>query len=58
MKQFPIIIKTEQGNYPVTITYHNFPNVDEEDPESYIELNSDQYKEPEPDSFASTFLNK
>ena len=22
-----IIIKTEQGNYPVTITYHNFPKV-------------------------------
>lgn len=34
MKQFPIIINTEQGNYPVTITYHNFPNVDEEDPKS------------------------
>lgn len=34
MKQFPIIIKTEQGNYPVTITYHNFPNVYEEDPKS------------------------
>ena len=34
MKQFPIIIKTEHGNYPVTITYHNFPNVDEEDPKS------------------------
>lgn len=35
-------------------------NIDpyEEDPEAYIELNSDQYKEPEPDSFASTFLNK
>ena len=34
-------------------------NIDpyEEDPEAYIELNSDQYKEPEPDSFASTFLN-
>lgn len=39
MKQYQIInanitIKTEQGNYPVTITYHNFPNVDEEDPKS------------------------
>ena len=34
MKQFPIIIKTEHGNYPVTITYHNFPNVYEEDPKS------------------------
>lgn len=32
MKQYPIInsnitIKTEHGNYPVTITYHNFPKV-------------------------------
>lgn len=32
MKQYRIInenitIKTEQGNYPVTITYHNFPKV-------------------------------
>lgn len=39
MKQYQIInanitIKTEQGNYPVTITYHNFPNVDDEDPKS------------------------
>ena len=30
---------------------------DEEDPESYIELNDDQYKEPDNDSFASQFLN-
>ena len=34
MKQFPIIIKTEHGNYPITLTYHNFPKVDEEDPKS------------------------
>lgn len=34
MKQFPIIIKTEQGNYPITLTYHNFPNVDLVDPKS------------------------
>lgn len=30
---------------------------DEEDPESYIELNDDQYKEPDDQSFASQFLN-
>ena len=30
---------------------------DEEDPESYIELNDDQYKEPDDQSFASKFLN-
>ena len=30
---------------------------DEEDPESYIELNDDQYKEPDNQSFASQFLN-
>lgn len=30
---------------------------DEEDPESYIELNEDQYKEPDDQSFASRFLN-
>lgn len=30
---------------------------DEEDPESYIELNDDQYKEPDDKSFASQFLN-
>ena len=30
---------------------------DEEDPESYIELNDDQYKEPDDKSFASRFLN-
>ena len=30
---------------------------DEEDPESYIELNEDQYKEPDDQSFASKFLN-
>lgn len=30
---------------------------DEEDPESYIELNDDQYKEPDEQSFASKFLN-
>ena len=30
---------------------------DEEDPESYIELNDDQYKEPDDQSFASRFLN-
>lgn len=30
---------------------------DEEDPESYIELNDDQYKEPADQSFASRFLN-
>lgn len=30
---------------------------DEEDPENYIELNDDQYKEPDNDSFASRFLN-
>ena len=34
MKQFPIIIKTEHGNYPVTITYHDFPNGFKEDPKS------------------------
>lgn len=34
MKQFPIIIKTEQGNYPITLTYHNFPNVSWVDPKS------------------------
>lgn len=34
MKQFPIIIKTEQGNYPITLTYHNFPNVSLVDPKS------------------------
>lgn len=34
MKQFTIIIKTEQGNYPVTITYHDFPNVFKEDSKS------------------------
>ena len=30
---------------------------DEEDPENYIELDDDQYKEPDNDSFASRFLN-
>lgn len=30
---------------------------DEEDPENYIELYDDQYKEPDNDSFASRFLN-
>lgn len=30
---------------------------DEEDPESYIELNDDQYKDPDDKSFASQFLN-
>lgn len=30
---------------------------DEEDPESYIELNDDQYKEPDDQFFASKFLN-
>lgn len=30
---------------------------DEEDPESYIELNDDQYKDPDDQSFASKFLN-
>lgn len=30
---------------------------DEEDPESYIELNDDQYKEPDDQSFAYKFLN-
>lgn len=30
---------------------------DEEDPENYIELDDDQYKEPNNDSFASQFLN-
>ena len=34
MKQFPIIIKTEHGNYPITLTYHNFPNVSWVDPKS------------------------
>ena len=34
MKQFPIIINTEQGNYPITLTYHNFQNVDFVDPKS------------------------
>lgn len=34
MKQFPIIIKTKQGNYPITLTYHNFPNVSWVDPKS------------------------
>lgn len=34
MKQFHIIIETEQGNYPITLTYHNFPNVDLVDPNS------------------------
>ena len=30
---------------------------DEEDPENYIELeNDDQYKDPDPNSFASQFL--
>lgn len=32
-------------------------DTDEEDPESYIELNDDQYKEPDDKSFASQFLN-
>lgn len=32
-------------------------DLDEEDPESYIELNDDQYKEPADQSFASRFLN-
>lgn len=30
---------------------------DEEDPENYIELDDDQYKEPDDQSFASKFLN-
>lgn len=30
---------------------------DEEDPENYIELDDDQYKEPDNDSFTSRFLN-
>ena len=30
---------------------------DEEDPENYIELDDDQYKEPDDQSFASRFLN-
>lgn len=30
---------------------------DEEDPENYIELNDEQYKEPDDKSFASQFLN-
>lgn len=34
MKQFPIIINTKQGNYPITLTYHNFQNVDFVDPKS------------------------
>lgn len=34
MKQFPIIINTEQDDYPITLTYHNFPNVDLVDPDS------------------------
>lgn len=34
MKQFPIIINTEQDDYPITLTYHNFPNVDLVDPNS------------------------
>ena len=36
MKQFPIIIKTEQGNYPITITCHShsFSNIKEVDPKS------------------------
>ena len=34
MKQFPIIIKTKHGNYPITLTYHNFPNLDLVDPKS------------------------
>ena len=32
-------------------------DLDEEDPENYIELDDDQYKEPDNDSFASRFLN-
>lgn len=36
MKQFPIIIKTEQGNYPITLTCHghSFSNIKEVDPKS------------------------
>ena len=36
MKQFPIIINTEQGNYPITITCHShsFSNIKEVDPKS------------------------
>lgn len=34
MKQFPIIINTKHGNYPITLTYHNFQNVDFVDPKS------------------------
>lgn len=32
-------------------------DLDEEDPENYIELDDDQYKEPDNNSFASRFLN-
>lgn len=32
-------------------------DLDEEDPENYIELDDDQYKEPDDKSFASQFLN-
>lgn len=41
MKQFPIIIKTEQGNYPSTITCHNFPEVNSVDPK-WIERDLNQ----------------
>ena len=36
MKQFPIIINTEQGNYPITLTCHShsFSNIKEVDPKS------------------------
>ena len=36
MKQFPIIIKTEKGNYPITLTCHShsFSNIKEVDPKS------------------------
>lgn len=36
MKQFPIIIKTEHGNYPITLTCHShsFSNIKEVDPKS------------------------
>lgn len=60
------VIEDYKGSYESASREHHEmrreieQNIDpyEEDPEAYIELNSDQYKEPEPDSFASTFLNK
>ena len=47
MKQFPIIIKTEHGNYPITLTCHShsFSNIKEVDVMNLIKKQLEVYYE-------------